>query len=423
MRASRVAGLAVGAAAALALLALLRAALPPDRAGPQPATAPSLEVEEAVDVEALHALGYVDEASDVPAGAPVGVLEHRAEGARGGIDYVTVAPSCASYIARPTGEVLRRWSHAPCDRWENSILTSEGHVLAVHARPMPAEASLETILRDSTSLLKLDWDGELLWEKKLPVHHDVGLTPDGNIAVLTRRLRIFPGIDPKIPVRDHGIAILSPEGELLEEVSLMEIMARSRGRYRPIRARMLGGAAKRSINALHANSLDWMGSDTLAARGDFYSKDHVLVTLRAQNAIWLVHWPSRTISWSWGHGEIHGPHDASVLPSGNVLLFDNGTRKRRSRVVELDPTRGEIVWQYKGHDFFSDSRSSAQRLPGGNILVAVSDSAEAFEVTPSGAIVWHFRNPELGPKGKPAAIVRIRNYPPAADLKPRAPSD
>ncbi len=108
------------------------------------------------------------------------------------------------------------------------------------------------------------------------------------------------------------------------------------------------------------------------------------------------------------------------MPNGNILIFDNGNAERRSRVLEIDPLTKSIVWEYKGHDFYSLNRSSAQRLPSGNTLVAVSDSAEAFEVTPRGTIVWRFLNPEKGPKGKPAAIVRIENYEPGKDFRPLA---
>jgi transposase len=106
-------------------------------------------------------------------------------------------------------------------------------------------------------------------------------------------------------------------------------------------------------------------AEALAAREGFYSKDNVLVTMRAQNAVVLIHWPTRRIVWSWGHGELVGPHDGNVLPNGNILIFDNGNEKRRSRVVELDPLAKEIVWEYKGHDFFSKNaaaRSASQRV-------------------------------------------------------------
>jgi hypothetical protein len=46
-----------------------------------------------------------------------------------------------------------------------------------------------------------------------------------------------------------------------------------------------------------------------------------------------------------------------------------------------------IVWQYQGDDdtpFFSPTRGSAQRLPNGNTLITVSDSAHVFEVTSGG---------------------------------------
>ena len=83
-------------------------------------------------------------------------------------------------------------------------------------------------------------------------------------------------------------------------------------------------------------------------------------------------------------------------------------------MIELDPLRREIVWEYRApepSDFYSASSGSSQRLPGGNTLVADSTSGVAFEVTPDGDVVWRFLNPNTKARGQRATITRIKRYP------------
>jgi outer membrane protein assembly factor BamB len=121
-------------------------------------------------------------------------------------------------------------------------------------------------------------------------------------------------------------------------------------------------------------------------------------------------WESGELIWSWGHGELLGPHGASWLASGNLLIFDNGLSRGWSRVIELDPRTEQIVWEYKSdfpEDFYSPSRGSCQRLANGNTLVAASTSGRAFEITPGGEIVWSWINPAREEGGQVATVVRM----------------
>jgi len=99
------------------------------------------------------------------------------------------------------------------------------------------------------------------------------------------------------------------------------------------------------------------------------------------------------------------------LENGNILMFDNGTVRRYSRVLELDPTANRIVWTYEAEPkeaFFSLSRGGNQRLPNGNTLITDSDSGRAFEVTRDGEVVWEFYNPEIRAEdNQRAAIYRL----------------
>jgi hypothetical protein len=86
-------------------------------------------------------------------------------------------------------------------------------------------------------------------------------------------------------------------------------------------------------------------------------------------------------------------------------------------VREIEPTTGDIVWQYEnGADFFSPFRSGNQRLPNGNTLICECDAGHLFEVTPAKEVVWDFWSPFVnqGPHHLGKRIHRATRYPPEA---------
>ena len=151
----------------------------------------------------------------------------------------------------------------------------------------------------------------------------------------------------------------------------------------------------------------------------------MLVCFRNQQRIAVLDWDAGEIVWAWGRGRISGPHDAQVLASGNILLFDNGLGRGWSRGVEMDPSTGDIVWEWRADPpeaFFTMSKGSIERLPNGNTLMAESDRGRAIEVTPAGEVVWEYECPyETGP-GERAVIVRVRHFPHADDRRDGARS-
>lgn len=118
------------------------------------------------------------------------------------------------------------------------------------------------------------------------------------------------------------------------------------------------------------------------------------------------------LTWSWGQEDLDGQHHPTLLQNGNVLIFDNGARRKCSRIIELNPVSMDIVWEYRSEaltNFYSKSRNSSQRLPNGNTLITESDNGRVFEITNEGEIVWEFYNPDIDVENKRrAAIYRMK---------------
>jgi hypothetical protein len=127
----------------------------------------------------------------------------------------------------------------------------------------------------------------------------------------------------------------------------------------------------------------------------------VLLSFREISTIAILDVDRREIVWAT-LGPWLRQHDPDLLPSGNLLLFDNQGNPGPggvTRVIELDPATQQIVWSYAGseeHPFESAVRSSQQRLPNGNTLITESDGGRLFEVTPAGEVVWSYVNPVRG---------------------------
>jgi hypothetical protein len=84
--------------------------------------------------------------------------------------------------------------------------------------------------------------------------------------------------------------------------------------------------------------------------------------------------------------------------------------------VEVDPRTRRITWEYADEPrsrFYSHYRGANQRLPNGNTLISNSDSGHAFEVTPTGQIVWEWKNPLRNRRNRRATIYRMERLDPS----------
>jgi hypothetical protein len=367
--------------------------------GPErPSEAPkSREIEETPSedtLDQLRALGYAD-ASDEPADpSETGVSIWDRERVWPGHNLFTVRPMRRADLVDMAGGLVHSWEGPDDAKWDRSVLLDDGDLLVVVA---------------SESVMRLGWNGELRWRLDFSAHHDVAPAPGGRFLVLVDEERSLPEIEPEHLVLDNLVRLISAEGEVLEDLSLVEALA-----ARPDLLELESvEALLPAMDLLHANSLQWIERPDLRGQHPIYEEGNLLVSVRHQDSVVVVDWEERELVWAWGRGEVIGPHDATLLENGNVLLFDNGLGRRWSRVLELDPRSEEIVWEYRAplpEQFYSSSQGAAQRLPNGNTLITESTQGRTFEVTPGGEIVWQYHSPHLIGGERRAMVNRLHRY-------------
>lgn len=366
-----------------------------------------LSEEQLEQIERLESIGYV--AGSTAAPAAENIVLHARGRAYPGLNFYTSGHAPEAVLIDMEGRVLHRWRSSferslpdaagrkqkpDAGFWRRAYLFENGEILALH---------------EGLGIVRLDRDSRRVWSRAYPVHHDLHVAADGRIFVLTREAHLVPSVSRKMPVLEDYVSILDPaSGEEQARISLLECFenspqhdwrAAARAFWQRERTRRL---ADNPGDLFHTNSLEHLDG-RIAERAPPFRAGSFLISLCHLDMIAVVDLERRRIDWTLG-GIFGLPHDPTVAVDGTILVFDNNWQPGRSRVVALDPVRGEAVWEYRGTErrpFFSRTCGTAASLPNGNVLVTESDAGRAFEVTSAGEIVWEFYNPHrAGERGE-----------------------
>lgn len=242
---------------------------------------------------------------------------------------------------------------------------------------------------------RFDEHGDVSWQVTLPAHHEVCATANDSLLVATHTEREWRGRR----VRFDEVQHLSPTGEVslvfdtfLQRAELLAIAPES-----PLDATLDTSLASNAsddqvYDRFHLNSIQVLPASELGERDERFAAGGLLLALRNADLLVIVDPKTGAIRWHGGPGVLDFPHTPRFLPTGRILVFDNGWHRGSSRVIELDPLSMDVTWSY-ADDLWSKTRGSAQRLPGGTTLIAESERGRAIEVDAHGEIVWEWWNP------------------------------
>jgi hypothetical protein len=333
----------------------------------------------------LEAIGYV--AGSEPPAAQSGTTRFDRARTQPGINFSVSGHAPEATLRDLEGEVLHRWRFtfdaawperevAPYqDYWRRALPLPNGDLLAIW---------------DGLGLVKLDRDSKLLWKSDVPAHHALELLPSGEIVVLTREAHAIPRIAAGPLFLEDYVSVLGPGGEERARISLLEALEQGEG----FAALLESLRVHPRTDLLHANSIQVLGGE-FADRAPWLRRGNVLTSFREPHMLAVLDPQAARIVKAWT-GDFRFQHDPRVLPSGTLLLFDNGTAQTGSRIVERDLVTDEEIWSYRAEpplSFFSEFCGTAQRLPNGNTLVTESTRGRAFELTRDGEIVWEWHSP------------------------------
>ncbi len=354
----------------------------------------------------MLALGYLQGSQPAPEASGVTVLDR--ERVQPGLNLYNSGHAPEAFLTDLEGHVLHRWSFPVEQIWPDAPPT---HQRSYWRRVTWLPDGEILAIFEGSGLLRLDRDSRLLWAYRGPDHHQAVPAGDGTVLTLTRRPRDAPEIDPDQPVLDDHLARFSSDGQLLEEISLLDAFRRSPYAW-------VLEAMRREGDLFHTNSVHPLDG-RFADRAPWLRRGNVLLASFFLDAVFVLDPQRREIVWALrGDGELsfRAPHDPRLLDGGSLLLVDNWGRGGKSRVLEFDPLRLRLAWQYPPapeSDFHTPTCGTGQRLANGNTLITESDRGRAFEVTPGGEVVWEFFNPHrAGPERELiATLFEVRRVP------------
>jgi len=313
--------------------------------------------------------------------------------------------------------------------YKNKLIDMKGNIVHLWLRPAILSITLNKeyviiLSQDNTLIGMYDWNSNVIWEKNLISHHGIGLSSDNTILIPSKEVHEYNGRKVEFDL----IIELSQDGEEISRWSTYENFDHIKKFHEPSEldkpAYVHISSKKDLINIslivggdfdyYHLNSIQVLPETPIGKKDTRFQAGNWLLSFCYVNLIVILDKETKEIVWSWGTGELERQHSPIMLDNGNILIYDNGFNREYTRIIELDPVKKEIIWEYKSYppeSFFSSSRGYAQRLPNGNTLITDSESGRAFEITKNGKIVWEWFNPEINEEGKRGIIYRMVRYP------------
>ena len=318
------------------------------------------------------------------------------------------------YLLDMQGEVAHTWQ-APFEPGDYAYLLPNGNLFFLGKTPAPRDELFPAwpVFKGGI-LLELDWDSNIVWEHRDPAHHHDGRrTESGGALYLTIEelpAALVPRVRGGLPGTEHNgkmwsdrIVEIDRDGKVVWEWHAHEHL-------------------DPATDVITATDLrhEWSHANTVVPLpgGD------VIVSFRNISTIARIDRATGGFVWKLAPPLLAQQHDPNPLDNGNVLIFNNGSRRANiplifSSVIEVEPQSGKIAWEYRDAtamlSFFSSYISGVQRLPNGNTLICEGLTGRMFEVTPACEVVWEYTSPHFYPMqvfGVSNAVFRAFRYGP-----------
>ena len=287
------------------------------------------------------------------------------------------------------GNIVKRWGYQYL-----STLLANGNYLAQERYESPCWGLFS-------------WDDKPIWTNKLPIHHDISITPHNTILTFTKEMHSYKGREVDFCV----IVEFNMQGREIYRWSTWEHLKEIQSFHQALeldrpRLFFLPEPPKRKKMSIWGGFYDYYRlnsiqvlPDTPIGRADpVFRQGNWLISFRHGSMVFILDADTKKIVWKCIASDIpdnlEGQHGPKMLNHGNILVFDNGRYRGWSRAIEIDPKEKRIQWQYRQEGFFTLSQGFAQRLVNGNTLITESERGRAFEITRDGKMVWEYYHPE-----------------------------
>ncbi len=294
------------------------------------------------------------------------------------------------------GEIIHEW---PIDFFEQKQDKLYPFEALIHGDYLYENGDI-LINLDQKGVFRVNSCGGVVWRNESGSHHSIDVDEEGfiwtpTVAVNYRDKRLFPS-----PFSVDRIARFDPKtGREVETIDLVDALVASGAEG------LASAENSRTTDALHINDVEILDSAMAAAFPMFEAGD-ILVSSRQRNSVFVLDRRTKRVKWM-RTGATQFQHDPDFQEDGTITVFDNrGSEiagpannwlgdRGGSRIIAIKPDVFEYQTLYQPgarNKFYTPRRGKHQRLDNGNLLITETDAGRAFEVTPSGDIVWQYVN-------------------------------
>ena len=349
-------------------------------------------------------------------------------------------PFNVAYLIDNAGEIIHQWeSDFPM---LSVYLLENGDLLA-----SVIKANNDFPIGGTGRIERYDWNNNLVWSYDFDgfntqIHHDIELLPDGHILMSmweTLPAEEFAewGLDPDTVPDDGGslfydsIIELDPSSNrIVWQWRLLDHSIQNYDDSLPNYGIPADNPHLVDLNYSHRppNATDRSHINAIDYNP---ATGQIMVSAHFQSEIWIIDHVSGELVYRRGNPRAYGQgseqdrilynqHNPHWLDTGNILVFNNGSRNSQpfSTVLEIEFSQSDaqIVWEYRANppeSFFAMNTSGAQRLPTGNTFITDGPGGRLFEIDETGRIVWEYYNPIWRNPENPIVtpIFRATRYP------------
>jgi hypothetical protein len=357
-------------------------------------------------IELLQALGYVG-TSNVRGARQWGTTVIDADRMQPGLSLYTTGHADVVFLIDEEGTLVHQWALPRDQVWWDSPLAQRQQFIGIRAATVLPDLTLLAVY-DYLGMIMLDRYSTPSWIVRNGAHHDFWITGDDEIYLLNHRLEGIPEVHPRLPVVEDMVTVLDLQGRTKREVSLVRLLLGSPFAFLLPTANDLEGELP--IDLLHTNAIQVFDGSLAHLDPRLFARGNVLLSLRNISTVIIADLEAGEVLWAWGPSNITFQHSSRLLPSGTILLFDNGIQW--STVTEIDPLSRDRVWAWSGGEgdrLHSPIYGSCQRLANGNTLIVDSMQSRALEVTREGQVVWTHLAPPMA-DGRYPVLYSMKRY-------------
>ena len=318
------------------------------------------------------------------------------------------------------GEAVQEWAIDWKTLWPNATHLPEKDIpksqpgTHIHGAVVMANGDL-VFNFEHLGMMRLNPCNEVVWRLPYRTHHSIHVDSDGNLWASGQRDRTeassdYPNYKP--PFIEPTIVKVSPDGELLLEKSVMQLLVDNQLNGLLYLQGTNSFSTETTGDTLHLNDVETFD---LSTTGGAFAAGDVMISLRNVNTV-LVFDRDWKLKYRWGSDFVR-QHDPDFIDADRISLYDNNligapADEQSSRILIRDMAADTQTTYFEGSPesgFFSFIMGKHQWLENGNLLIAETTNARAFELTPDGEVVWEYYHRDE--KGKPNLLEEAQRLP------------